>query len=172
MPSHPPADVSPGGLCDDASRNARIRRYSTGVTWVLIVLCNSVFLVGIWVSGVNLDKLVKTPDLFNPASDICLRLTWQRLTGAPDPVRLCSEWINLSDPTGQSHVLDKETAVRQGADGRYYVDRGIQADYRLVACVLFVAMVMMSGFLIRKYLVARYRLYLESAADDRSTGIH
>jgi hypothetical protein len=124
-----------------------------------------VFLVGIWVSGVNLDKLVKTPDLFNPTSDVCLRLTWQRLIGAPDPVRLCSEWINLSDPTGKPHSLDNEMKVKQGADGRYYFDRGIQADYRLMAFVGFAAAVMMSGFLIRRYLVNRYRLQLELAAN-------
>ena len=132
---------------------------------MLIVLCNVTFVVGIWVSGVNLDELVKTPDFFNPTSDICLRLTWQRMTGAPDPVQLCSEWINRSDPTGTSHLLDKETKLRQGADGRYYFDRDIQADYRLMAFVGFIAAVIMSGLLIRRYLVSRYRLQLELASN-------
>lgn len=172
MPSHPSADAPIAATSDEASRNARVRRFSSGVTWVLIVLCNVVFLVGIWVSGVNLDELVKTPDLFNPTSDICLRLTWQRLTGAPDPVRLCSEWINLSDPTGKPHLLDKEMKVRQGADGQYYFDRGIQADYRLMAFVGFVAAVIMSGLVIRRYLVSRYRLQLELAASRNSAVMH
>jgi hypothetical protein len=127
------------------------------------------FVIGIWMSGVNLDELVKTPDFFNPTSDICLRLTWQRMTGAPDPVRLCSEWINLSDPTGVPHLLDKATKLRQGADGQYYFDRGIQADYRLMAYVGFIAAVIMSGLLIRRYLVSRYRLQLELASNRHST---
>jgi hypothetical protein len=139
---------------------------------VLIVLCNIVFVAGIRVSGVNLDDLMKTPDLFDPTSDICLRLTWQRLAGAPDPVRLCSEWINLSDPTGTPHVLDKEMKVQQGADGRYYFDHGIQADYRLMAFVGFVVMVLMSGLLVRRYLVSRYRLQLEVAGSRNSTLMH
>lgn len=172
MPSHPPADVPTAAMSDEASRDARVRRFNSGVTWVLIVLCNAVLLVGVRVSGVNLDELVKTPDLFNPASDICLRLTWQRLSGAPDPVRLCSEWINLSDPTGKPHLLDKEMKVRQGADGRYYVDRGIRADFRLMAFVGFVAVVILFGLLTRRYFVGRYRLQLELAANRNSTLTH
>jgi len=152
---------------DDAARNVLVRRYSTLVTVALIVLCNAVFLAGVWASGVNLEELIKTPDLFNPKSDVCLRLTWQRLTGVQDPVRLCSEWINLADQTGQAHTLDKNTRVRQGADGRYYIDPGIQADYRLMVYVGFVGMVILSGVLARRYLVSRYRGQLEAAARAR-----
>lgn len=171
MTPHPSVDV-PAAASDEASRNARVRRFTSGVTLVLIVLCNAVFLVGMRVSGVNLDELVKAPDLFNPRSDICLRLTWQRLAGAPDPVRLCSEWINLSDPTGKPHMLDKDTKVKQGVDGRYYVDGGVRADYRLMAFVGFVGAVIVSGVVIRRYLVSRYRLRLELAAHRNATGMH
>ena|SRR5215204_4328625 len=172
MTPHPAVDVSPAVESDGAARNARVRRFTTGVTLVLIVLCNGIFLVGMRVSGVNLDELVKTPDLFNPQSDICLRLTWQRLSGAPDPVRLCSEWINLSDPTGQPHVLDKDTKVKQGTDGHYYLDPGVQADYRLIGFVGFVGVVIVSGMLTRRYLVSRYRLRLNSTAHHQTTGTH
>lgn len=172
MTPHPPVDVPTAASSDEMSRNARVRRFTSRVTLALIVLCNAVFLIGMRVSGVNLDELVKAPDIFNPKSDICLRLTWQRLTGAPDPVRLCSEWINLSDPTGKTHTLDKETKVKQGADGQYYLDRGIQADYRLMGFVGFVAAVIVSGMLIRRYLVSRYRLQLDLAANRNSTLMH
>lgn len=148
----------------DASRNSLVQRYTRIITIVLIVVCNGIFLLGMWASGVNLDELVKTQDQFNPQDDVCLRLSWQRLTGATEPIRLCSEWINLSDPTGKPHVLDQNTKVRQGPDGRYYVDRGIKADYRLVGFVGFVAAVIVFGMLTRRYLVNRYRLQLEMAA--------
>jgi hypothetical protein len=164
MTSDRPAGASTAATTEDAARNARVRRFASGVTVVLIVLCNAVFLVGMRVSGVNLDDLVKAPDVFNPKSDICLRLTWQRLAGAPEPVRLCSEWINLSDSTGKPHQLDQNTKVKQGPDGRYYVDQVVQADYRLLAFVGFVAAVLLSGMLIRRYLVNRYRLQLERTA--------
>ncbi len=161
MTAHHPAGDPGAALDDEASRNARVRRFSLGVTAVLIVVCNVVFLVGIRLSGVNLDELVNTPDRFDPKSDICLRLTWQRLAGASDPVRLCSEWINLSDPSGKPHHLDTNTKVKQGPDGRMYVDQGVQADYRLIGYVGFLMAVVLSGVLIRRYLVGRYRLQLE-----------
>jgi hypothetical protein len=62
--------------------------------------------------------------------------------------------------------------VQQGADGRYYFDHGIQADYRLMAFVGFVVMVLMSGLLVRRYLVSRYRLQLEVAGSRNSTLMH
>ncbi len=172
MNPQPSVDAPAAAVNEEATRTARIRRFTSGVTLVLIVVCNAVFLVGMRVSGVNLDELVKTPDLFNPQSDICLRLTWQRLSGAPDPVRLCSEWINLSDPTGKPHQIDKDTRVKRGPDGRYYVDPGIGADYRLMAFVGFVGAVIMSGVMIRRYLVSRYRTRLELAAHRSATGLH
>lgn len=167
MLQQPPAEVERNMSGDDASQHALVRRFSTAVTVALIVFCNAVFLFGVWASGVNLDELVKTPDFFNPKSDVCLRLTWQRLAGASDPVRLCSEWINLADSSGRAHVLDKNTRVRQGADGLYYVDPGIRADYRLMGYVGFVGAVMMLGIAARRYLVGRYRLHLESSARIR-----
>lgn len=164
MSSQRPVAVSTAAMNDEAFRKAQVRRFTSAVTVVLIVLCNAVFLVGMRISGVNLDELLKTPDVFNPTSDICLRLTWQRLTGSPEPLRLCSEWINLSDTTGTPHLLDKDTQVKPGPDGRYYVDQGVKADYRLLGFVGFVAAVIVSGMLIRRYLVNRYRLQLERAA--------
>ena len=160
-----PSQVGLAEPGNDALRSTRVQRYTRVITIVLIVLCNGIFLLGIWASGVNLDELVKTQDQFNPQDDVCLRLSWQRLAGSAEPIRLCSEWINLSDPTGSSHVLDKNTKVRQGSDGRYYVDPGIQADYRLVGFVGFVAAVITFGMLTRRYLVKRYRLQLEVAAN-------
>jgi hypothetical protein len=143
---------------------AKVRRFSRLVTAGLIVFCNLVLLSGLWASGINLDELVSTPDVFNAKEDVCLRLTWERVTGAADPVRLCSEWIKLADPSGQPHQLTKDLAVRRGPDGRYYVDPGVRSDFRLLALALFVAVVLLFGMWIRRYLVARYRLQLDPAA--------
>ncbi|BFU93531.1 MAG: conserved protein of unknown function [Nitrospira sp.] len=150
------------------SRVAKVRRYATLVTLGMIVLCNGILLFGVWVSGVNLDELVKTPDLFNAAKDVCLRLTWERVAGAPEPVRLCSEWINLGDPSGAPHRLASDIKVRQGPDGRYYFDQGIRPDFRLLALAMFVGAVLLFGLWVRRYLVSRYRLQLEMAAPRSS----
>jgi hypothetical protein len=156
----------------EETRAAKIRLFARVVTVALIVFCNLLLLLGVWVSGVNLDELVKTPDLFDAKEDVCLRLTWERVRGAADPVRLCSEWIRLADPSGKPHQLAKDIAVRRGPDGQYYVDRGVRPDFRLLGLVLFVGVVLLFGMWARRYLVGRYRLQLRPAASGSSSGLH
>lgn len=151
-------------LSDDQRRVGKVRRYTACVSLVLMVLCNAIVLVGLWVSGINLDELAATPDVFNSKQDVCLRLRWQPVTGASDPVPFCSEWINLSDPSGQTHQIQRESRLQQGPDGQYYVGQNIHADYRLLILVMFVIAVIASGLVAKSYLVSRYRLRLESAA--------
>lgn len=156
----------------DGGRAKKVRRFAMMVTAGLIVLCNVILLFGVWVSGVNLDELVKTPDLFNSKQDVCLRLTWQRVPGAAEPVRLCSEWINLADPSGTPHLLAKDVKVRQGPDGQYYFDRGIRADFRLLGLALFVGLVLAAGMWVRRCLVTRYRSHLDMAEPHSSICLH
>jgi hypothetical protein len=149
---------------EDEKRAAKVRRFAAVVTIGLILLCNMILLFGVWVSGVNLDELVTSPDIFNAKQDVCLRLTWERVVGAKDPVRVCSEWINLADPSGTPHHLAKDIGVRQGPDGQYYFDRGVRADFRLMGLGIFVGAVLLFGWWVRRYLVGRYRLHLEATA--------
>ena len=149
---------------DDQRRARKVRRFTVGVSLAMIVLCNAIVLVGLWASGINLDELATPPDVFNSKQDICLRLGWQSVTGAADPVRLCSEWINLSDQSGKTHQIQPGIKLWHGPDGQYYVDRGVHADYRLIILVLVVVAVIAFGLVAKWYLVGRYRLHLESAA--------
>lgn len=167
-----PPDVTPPQTNADEERAVKVRWFSTLVTVGLIVFCNVLLLFGVWVSGVNLDELVKTPDFFNAKEDVCLRLTWERVSGAADPVRLCSEWINLADPSGTPHHLSKDIAVRKGPDGQYYVDRSVRADFRLFGLALFVGAVLLFGLWARRYLVSRYRLQLGMAGSRSSSSLH
>jgi hypothetical protein len=159
-------------LSDDQRRAGKVRRFTVGVSLAMMVLCNAIVLVGLWASGINLDELATTPDVFNSKQDICIRLGWKSVAGAADPVRLCSEWINLSDPSGKTHQIQREIKLKQGPDGLYYVDRGIHADYRLLILVLFVVAVIVSGLMVKWYLVSRYRLRLESAAGHGASLVH
>jgi hypothetical protein len=146
----------------DPDRNTqKLRRFSLGVSVALAVLCNAIFLLGLWGSGINLDTLIRTPELFDPAKDVCLRLGWHRVAGIEDPIRLCNEWIQLSDPSGETHKLRQETKVVKGADGRLYFDHGARVDYRLALYGAFVAAVIAAGLLVKRYLIARYRVRLE-----------
>ena len=172
MAQHPPTDVETTATGDVESRQALVRRFARVVSLVLIVICNAIVLVGLWASGINLDELATTPDLFNSKQDVCLRLGWQSVAGAADPVPLCSEWINLSDPSGKTHQIQKEVKLRHGLDGQYYVDQGEHADYRLLILVLVVVAVIALGLVAKWYLVSRYRLRLESAAGQGASLVH
>jgi hypothetical protein len=158
-----PQEPRAPGLPEEQKR--KLRRYTCVVSTLMVVLCNAVFLFGLWGSGVNLDTLVRTPDLFDPTKDVCLRLTWHKVDGAQEPVRLCNEWINLSDPSGQTHTFQKDTKVVQGADGKLYFDHPARVDYQVFALGAFVVAVIASGLLLKRYLIARYRLRLEASSN-------
>lgn len=153
-------------------REEKVRRFATRMTIVVILVCNTVVLGGIRVSGLNLDRLILTPDVYNPQKDVCVRSGWQRVAGVDKPVRLCSEWINLSDPSGETHTFQRETTVVQGADGKLYFDHGPRVDYRLLLLGVFVLLVIGVGIWLNRALIARYRLRLEVAGTRTSSTIH
>jgi len=165
-------DVETTASNDAESRKALVRRFARGVSLAMMILCNAIVLVGLWASGINLDELATTPDVFNSKQDICLRLDWQSVTDAAGPVRLCSEWINLSDPSGKTHQIQQEVKLRHGLDGQYYVDQGGHADYRLLILVLVVVAVIAFGLVVKRYLVSRYRLRLETTAGHGASLVH
>ncbi len=164
--------VDPVALTDSGAaeqRDSQVRRYASRVTIGVILLCNSVLVLGIWVSGLNLNRLVRTPDVFNLKEDVCVRYGWHRVAGVERPVRLCSEWINLSDPSGETHKFQRETVVLQGADGQLYLDHGPRVDYRLLLIVVAVLLVIGFGITLSRYLIARYRMRLETARGEPSS---
>jgi hypothetical protein len=52
------------------------------------------------------------------------------------------------------------------------VDRGTQADYRLLILGLIVVAVIALGLVVKWYLVGWYRLHLESAAGHGASVVH
>ena len=152
---------------DEARLGSKIQRFSLIISLVLMVLCNGVLFAGFTLSGINLDDLVRTPEFFNAKQDVCLRLTWRSVPEVKDPVRLCSEWLNLSDPTGKPHYLAPDTKLKKGLDGQYYIDQGVQADYRLLMLIFFVTAIIIGGVRAKWFLVNRYRLSLEAPDGDR-----
>jgi len=138
-----------------------VRRYGLWVTIGMMVLCNAIFLGGMWLTGIRLEQLIRIPDIFNPLQDICLRFTWHQVEGDDQPVRLCSEWILLSDPSGETHTLQKETEVVKGGDGKLYFDYGTQVDYRVFIVGTFVLGIIIFGIWLKRYLIRRYRMHLQ-----------
>lgn len=146
----------------ETQRQRRLRRYSVLVTLALIVMCNAVILFGVWTSGINLEGLFRTPDRFDPKRDECLRYNWRKVSGVQQPVRLCYEWINLSDPSGNTHTFQADTDIVLGADGKLHYAQEERVDSRLLLLLAFVGVVLAAGMAASKFLIARYRARLDA----------
>lgn len=155
------SEVEDSGAKTSNTRQKRLRRFTVGTTVCLIVLCNAVFLLGIWWSNVNLERAFSSPEFYDPRQSHCVRLAWTKVAGIDRPVQVCYEWIDLSDPSGETHTLTQEIAVVKGVDGRFYYGRDIQADYRLIGLGIFVLTIMITGILLKRYLINRYRARLD-----------
>lgn len=157
----------PGSVQEAEQRDVQVHRYASRVTIAIILLCNTVLLLGLWTSGIDLDRLIRTPDVFDPNKDVCVRVGWHKVAGVDKPIRLCSEWINLSDRSGQTHTFPHDTSVVEGADGKLYFDYGSQVDYRIVVLGVFFLVIISAGIMLNRYLIARYRTRLEARARER-----
>jgi hypothetical protein len=173
MDSTPDRAIRPAPFSPEAAelRAKKVRRFASGVSIAMMVVCNGIFLFGLWVTDTNFERLVRTPDVYNPKQDICLRLAYRNVPGAGNPVQFCSEWINLADSSGRTHTFEKDTEIKQGADGKFYLDYGPLVDYRLFVVVTFVIVILVFGILLKRHLVNRYRIKLETAA-HQSAPLH
>src|SRR2546426_7801733 len=109
----------------------QVRRYAVRLAVCLIIGVNALFLLVLWGSGVDLDQIFAERDFFDPARDICLRMSWYKPLGEQDPVRLCKEWLNLGDPSGRVHQFNKDLQVVKGTDGKVYAQEGDRKSTRL-----------------------------------------
>ena len=141
----------------ETRRRSRVRRFSVMVTLALIVVCNAVILLGLTASGIDLDAVWRTPDRFDPGRNECLRYTWHKVSGVQQPVRLCYEWINLSDPTGNTHTFQSDTEIVLGGDGKLHYAQGKQVDSRLLLLLAFAGLVLAAGMAVSTFLITRYR---------------
>lgn len=165
MESTSDSAIQPADPSSEAELRAKkVRRFSSGISIAMMIVCNGIFLFGLWVTDTNFERLVRTPDIYNPKQDICLRLAYRNVPGAENPVQFCSEWINLADSSGRTHTFEKDTEIKQGADGKFYLDYGPLVDYRLFVVVAFVVIIVVFGILLKRHLVNRYRIKLETAA--------
>jgi hypothetical protein len=136
---------------------ARVRWFAVRLTIGFILAANVLFLFALWISGLDLDQVFGEQDLFDPVRDVCLRMAWYRPQGERDPVRLCKEWINLKDSSGQVHKFEKDAPITKGKDGKFYVQPPNPGDGRIIALLIFVIAVVVTGMWAQRVLIARYR---------------
>ena len=143
----------------------QVRRFTVRLAVGFIIGANALFLLGLWASGLDLDKVFGERDFFDPVRDVCLRLAWYKPAGEKDPVRLCKEWINLGDPFGKVHANQKDMVIVKGTDGKVYAS-SVPADGRVIVVVLLVVTIVAGGMWLQRYLIARYRSRLAAAAEE------
>jgi hypothetical protein len=141
----------------------RVGRFTVRLTVGFIIGLNALFLLVLWGSGLDLDRIFADREFFDPVHDICLRMAWYKPVGEKDPVRLCKEWINLGDASGTVHRNQKDMVIVKGTDGKVYATESA-GDGRLVALVVFVVALVAGGMWLQRYLIARYRARLVAAA--------
>jgi hypothetical protein len=146
----------------------RVRRFTHIVTIGLILGCNGLLLLGLWVSGVDLESALGKPELFDPANGDCVGVQWTKVAGAEGLVKVCKEWIDFSDISGKTHSLASDRALAMGADGNLYFSGQPTENYRLIALMIFAIVVVASGMWIKRRLIAKYQIRLQSF-DHRST---
>lgn len=144
---------------------ARVRRFSIRLAVTFIIGVNALFLLGLWASGLDLDKVFGDRDFFDPVRDVCLRLAWYTPAGEKDPVRLCKEWINLGDASGKVHNNDKDMRIVKGTDGKVYASAQNPGDGRVIALLLFIIAIVAAGMWLQRFLIARYRARLAATSE-------
>ena len=169
-----PSQRTPHGMSaerpvsEDSDIPRRVRRFTHLVTIGLIVSCNGLLLFGLWVSGVDLETALAKPELYDPANGHCVGVKWTKVTGADGLVKVCTEWIDFSDISGQTHTLDSGKALAMGADGNLYFPGQSTENYRLIALMIFAIVVIVSGMWVKRQLIANYQQRLQSL-DHHST---
>jgi hypothetical protein len=140
----------------------RLNRFTLGVTGVLIVGCNALLLAGLWVSGVDLEMALSKPELYDPSNGHCVRVKWAEVQGADGLVKVCTEWLDFSDISGETHVLPEDKNLAMRPDGHLYFSGQEVNNYRLIALVIFAIVVMISGMWMKRVLIAAYQRHLQS----------
>ena len=144
----------------DTSR--RVRQFTLVVTGALIIGCNALLLAGLWVSEVDLETTLSKPELYDPANGHCVRVMWSKIEGADGFVKVCAEWLDFSDISGQTHVLPEGKTLAMGPDGNIYFSGNDADNFRLIALMIFAIVVIASGMWIKRVLIAKYHEHLQS----------
>jgi hypothetical protein len=147
----------------------RLQRFTSIVTMSLILGSNGLLFLGLWVSGVDLEAALAKPELYDPTNGHCVGVKWEKVAGADGLVKVCTEWIDFSDISGQTHLLQPDRALAMAADGNLYFPGQPAENYRLIALMIFAIVVMASGMWLKRQLITKYQGYLQSIDHQKTT---
>ena len=136
------------------------RWFRHGVTLGLIVVCNVVLLWALWVSGLDLDFVLTNSELYDPKAGHCVGVAWADVAGVEEPVRVCSEWLDTTDPTGRIHTLRPGEPLAMSDDGNLYYENARNADNSVLGLLLFCVAVIYLGMWTKRVLLTWYETRL------------
>lgn len=137
-----------------------LRWFRHGVTLGLIVVCNVVLLWALWVSGLDLDFVLTNSELYDPKAGHCVGVAWADVAGVEEPVRVCSEWLDTTDPTGRIHTLQPGEPLAMSDDGNLYYENARNADNSVLGLLLFCVAVIYLGMWTKRVLLTWYETRL------------
>jgi hypothetical protein len=151
---------------DDDDRRLELRIYARRVTWGLVFFGGLMFIGGLRLAGVDLDEMESRGRYFKPDRHICLKTDWLETTvGDKDRAPFCMEWIDPGDPSGNTHLLIlTDLVIVKDKDGKIHTQHKQRLNYALIGTILFLAVLIVIGKLVQKYLIERRRLRLGLAA--------
>ena len=147
------------------SEDTRMTWFTRAVTVGLIIGCNALLVLGWWLSGVNLEAALSKPRIYDPESNYCVTVKWTKVIGVDQPMKVCTEWLDVADPSGSVHTIRYDQALTVGTDGHLYYEGQRDEDVRLAMLVIFVIVVIGAGMWLKHYLVKRYSVSLENAKE-------
>ena len=136
------------------------RWFRRGITLGLIVVCNLVLLAALWVSGLDLDFVLTNSELYDPKLGHCVGVAWTEVSGVKGPVRVCSEWLDTTDPTGRVHTLRAGEPLAMSTEGNLYYENARNADHRVLGLLLFTVAVIYLGMRTKRVLLTWYETRL------------
>lgn len=136
------------------------RWFRHGITLGLIVVCNLVLLGGLWMSGLDLDFVLTNSELYDPESGHCVGVAWADVSGVEGPIRVCSEWLDTTDPTGRVHTLRSGEPLAMSVDGNLYYENARNADHWALGLLLFTVAVIYLGMRTKRVLLTWYEARL------------
>jgi hypothetical protein len=144
---------------DDADRRLEFRIYRHRVMVGVIALCSVVFLGGLWALRIDLSKVFPDSRVFSEG-DICLKNeTIETPTGDDERFKVCTEWIDLGDTSGNTHKMAVEDLeIRRKKDGGgFEATLKHKVNYPLIVLIGFTVAVMFGGRRLQSVLIERYK---------------
>jgi len=151
---------------DEDRLRLELRISARRVTWGLVFFGGLLFMGGLRLTGVDLDEMESRGRYFKADRHICLQTAWLETTeGEKGYVQFCTEWLDPSDPSGNTHKLVRaDLVIIKDKDGkiRTHHKRGI--NYPLIGTILYLAVLIVIGKQIQKKLIEKRRARLGLAA--------